>query len=165
MEDLVIETTFKLFDNYNNVSTLAERILTIHNSRIIDNNPIALLEKEQEEIKTSINNLVNCLEKGIVTTSTQNRLIELENKLAMIDTKIAIQKSKQKIQITKDDIIKFLRTSLKKEPQLMLRILIREIILYDDKIEIYYNYIDNKKRPDDDNHRAFSFYSGFFEKY
>ena len=40
----------------------------------------------------------------------------------------------------------------------MIRLLINEIILYDDKVEVYYNFID-KKRPDDLEHQAFCIYS------
>ena len=35
--------------------------------------------------------------------------------------------------------------------------------MYDDKIEIYYNYID-RKRPDADEHQVFSFYKETFSK-
>ena len=39
----------------------------------------------------------------------------------------------------------------------MIRLLVKKIVLFDDKIEIYYNYID-KKKPDDIDHQAFSIY-------
>ena len=45
----------------------------------------------------------------------------------------------------------------------MINLLVNHIILYDDKIEIYYTYID-KKRPDDNDHQVFLFYSETFEK-
>lgn len=38
----------------------------------------------------------------------------------------------------------------------MIDILINRAILYNDKIEIYYNYIN--KRPDDNDNQVFSFY-------
>ena len=40
----------------------------------------------------------------------------------------------------------------------MIRILIKEIILYDDKVEVYYNFTD-KKHPDDLVHQDFYDYS------
>ena len=40
----------------------------------------------------------------------------------------------------------------------MLRAFVKEIVVYNDKIDIYYNYID-AKRPDDLEHQAFSFYT------
>ena len=36
--------------------------------------------------------------------------------------------------------------------------LVNKVILYDDKIEIFYNYID-EKRPDENAHQPFLFYS------
>ena len=39
----------------------------------------------------------------------------------------------------------------------MIKTLVKEVILYDDKVEVYYNCID-KKKPDDLDHRAFCIY-------
>ncbi len=39
----------------------------------------------------------------------------------------------------------------------MITLLVKKVVLYNDKVEIYYNYTDSK-RPDDE-HRVFSFYS------
>ena len=50
-----------------------------------------------------------------------------------------------------------IRKALKKEPRLMIKLLVKEVILYDDKVEIYYNCID-KKRPDDLDHQVFCIY-------
>ena len=46
--------------------------------------------------------------------------------------------------ISKEDIIKFISKCIKKEPLQMIKLLVKEIILFDDKVEIYYNYIDKK---------------------
>ena len=50
-----------------------------------------------------------------------------------------------------------IRKALKKEPRLMIKLLVKEVILYDDKVEIYYNCID-KKEPDDLDHQVFCIY-------
>ena len=55
-----------------------------------------------------------------------------------------------------------IRNALKKEPRLMIKLLVKEVILYDDKVEIYYNCID-KKRPDDLEHQAFCVYRQDYE--
>lgn len=39
----------------------------------------------------------------------------------------------------------------------MIKLLVKEVILYDDKVEIYYNCID-KKKPDDLEHQVFCMY-------
>ena len=48
--------------------------------------------------------------------------------------------------------------ALKKEPYSMIRLLVKEIVLYDDKVEIYYNFI-GKKGPGDLDHQAFCMYT------
>ena len=40
----------------------------------------------------------------------------------------------------------------------IFKFLIKNVVLYDDKIEIYYNYVSNKKRPDEEDRQAFCFY-------
>lgn len=52
----------------------------------------------------------------------------------------------------------FFQEALKQEPQKMLGALVKEIILYDDKIEITYNYT-NRKDPDYKN-QGFLIYEG-----
>ena len=45
--------------------------------------------------------------------------------------------------------------ALKKKPLPLIRLLIKKIVVYNDKIEIYYNYTN---KPDDNSRRAFCFY-------
>lgn len=68
-----------------------------------------------------------------------------------------IERAKSKVQLTPNDIKKFIFKALKKEPLPLIRTLIKQIIMYDDKIEIYYNYTE-KKGPGDLDHQAFCFY-------
>ena len=77
--------------------------------------------------------------------------------------KLLLAKSKEQIQTTKSDIIKYIKYALEKEPKQMISYLINQVVLYDDKVEIYYNYTDYK-RPDEDGHQAFLFYTENFEK-
>lgn len=60
--------------------------------------------------------------------------------------------------IQKHDIVKYLQSAVKKRPLQMIQLLIKQVVLYNDKIEIHFNYTDGK-RPDDELHQAFSFYS------
>ncbi|MDY5439354.1 MAG: hypothetical protein SPG06_01085 [Eubacteriales bacterium] len=107
--------------------------------------------------KQKLLNILNAIEKGIVTLSTKERLEVLENKKVEIENKIEVEKTKTKLQLEKKDVIAFIKKAISKDPRQMVNMLIKEIILYNDKIEIYMNYT-NKKTPDDENHKAFLFY-------
>ena len=101
---------------------------------------------------------MSTIEKGIVTTSTKERLEQLEKQLDQLNEKLIVEKNKDILKTTKNEIVKFIKTALKKEPAPMINLLVKTIVLFDDKIEIYYNYI-NKNSPDCDEHRAFIFHT------
>ena len=72
-----------------------------------------------------------------------------------------IEESKKAVSLTKDRIIEFIIMALRKSPQAMINILVNKIILYDDQIEIYYNYSNTKDPDDNDNRRDFLFCNTF----
>ncbi len=140
---------------------LADKIITAQKSRIKDTTILNILKDEQNSTQKAIDNLLSAIEQGVVTPTTKRRLAELELKLDNINEKLLSEQSKNKTSLTRTDILKFLKKGLKKEPRLLIQQLIDKIILYDDKVEIYYNYIDGK-RPDETSHQAFLFYKEYF---
>ena len=101
--------------------------------------------------------------QGIVTNSTKQRIEELERKLNELNEKIVVERTKEKIQVSREEVMKFIRTSLKKDCKQMLKSLIKEIVLYNDKIEIVYNYVDTKRIKLEDEHKPETFYTEKFE--
>ena len=154
----VIETTIRVLDNPENIDLLVEKIFEANTTRVLQNATLPILEKEKAACQKAIDNLMKAVEQGITSKTTQKRLIELEEKLEDLDVKISIEESKGRIQISRQEIKKFINKALQKEPRQMLRMLIKEIILFDDKIEIYYNHTE-RKRPDEETHQAFCLYT------
>lgn len=105
--------------------------------------------------------MVKAIEQGIVTNTTQARLQELETQLDEIKAKLRIEDAKAKLKLTKPEILKFINKAIRKEPAAMIKLLVKKIVLFDDKIEIYYN-MSERNRPDEDTHQAFSFYTEDF---
>lgn len=58
-----------------------------------------------------------------------------------------MEKYRQGTAVKQDDVIRFVKTGLTKHRKALFHYLIQKIILYNDKMEILYNYID-KKSPD-----------------
>ena len=162
LEELVLDVTLKTFENKTKVNYLAEKILELNNANNNSNSKTTLLENEKTKITKSIENILTAIENGIVTSSTKERLEDLELNLKVINESILYEKSRERIKLQKEDIIKFIKKAIKKEPRLLVKTLVKKIILFDDKIEIYYNYIENRKRPDEEDHQAFSFFSETF---
>jgi len=163
LEELVVEVTFKIFDNPENLNFLADKILELHTKKMESDLVIKSLEKNKADIEDRLKNLLECMERGIVTATTKNRLEELENELSEINEHILVLNSKNKKKVSKEDIKKFIKTSLKKEPDTLIRLLVKKIILFDDKIQIFYNYTDNKNTTTE-TEEEFPIYSESFEK-
>ena len=156
LEQIVMDATYKAFFDTTTVFDIADKVLELHNKRITDNSVITILENEKSRLNKSINNILTAIENGLTSISTQARLTELEDKLSSVQEKLAIEHAKLNTYLTRDDIIKFIKTSIKKSPSQLVRLLVKRVVLYDDRIEITYNYTNNQ-RPDDDDHRVFCF--------
>lgn len=96
LEDLVVDITIKAFTKGTDLNTLAERLLKKLNDQIHDQSILNLLETERNELQKSLNNMLDAVEKGIITSSTKQRIEVLENKLEDIDTKVLLEKSRTK---------------------------------------------------------------------
>ena len=84
-------------------------------------------------------------------------MTELEKTIKEFDNKFLHEKSKIENCVTVDDIKEFILTTLKKTSYALIRNLIKQIVVYDDKIEIFYYY--TSKNPDD-NGRDFTLIEG-----
>ena len=158
LEQLIIDTTKEVLNNPKTLDLITTKIFEAREQRVKDISILNLLEDEQKKLQKALNNILNAIEQGIITNSTKQRIEELETALEIANEKVLLERSKNKIQLSPTDIRNFISKAINKEPHLMIRLLIKEIILYDDKVEVYYNFID-KKQPDDLEHQAFCVYS------
>lgn len=163
LEQIVIDTTLNVFCNTTTVFDLAERIMQRHETRLTENSVLNILEREKKETQRAIDNIMDAMEKGIITSSTKSRLTKLEARLDEVETKIITENAKEKVRMKREDIIRYIKGAIKKNPKQMIRELVKKVILYDDKIQIYYNYTDNKKeRKEADSEKScqpFCFYN------
>ena len=112
IENLVVDTTIKVLSNPSIINNIAEKILESHNQKSKDRTVLNLLLKERQETQRSINNILTAMEKGVITSSTKNRLEELESKLDIVEGKILFEQSQNKFELNKQDIIKYINKSI-----------------------------------------------------
>lgn len=157
IEKIVLDATYEALSTKENIALLVDKILAANKKRIDDASILKLLLSEYNETDKAINNILTAIEQGVFTASTKERLEQLETRKAELNENILIEKSKTKLSITKPNIMKFMLTELRKEPRPMVDALIKKVVLYNDKIEIYYNYTSTKNP--DDTYRDFVFYT------
>lgn len=156
-EQLVVDTLLETLSD-DMINHMAKEILEIQEKKYKSNAVLNILMKDYNQVEKQISNLLNAIMNGITTSSTKEMLENLESKKTDIAYKISLEQSKEKLKVTINDIVKFIKKAISKKPQLMIDLLVKEIVLYNNKIEIHLNYTDNKF-PDDENHQDFSFYS------
>lgn len=148
LESVVIQSLQRAFLDDATISKLADMVLDTNKKRIENNSVISLLQKELNQVNSAINNMLAAIEKGVVTESTTKRLKELEAKQADLREKIVLEQSKEKLNISKNEVVHYLKKAQLSTIEKMTKMLIKLIVLYDDKIEIYCNYTNNKNGPD-----------------
>ena len=164
IEKLIVDITIAALGEKCNLEELVDKIFELNEQRAKVNETLIMLYKEKEECEAATDNLMKAIEQGIVTKTTKQRLEELESRLDELNAKIKIEDAKAEIKLTKPDITKFINKAIRKEPAQIIKLLVKEAVLFEDRIEVYYNIKD--RRPDgDDTHQAFCFYTCKMDEY
>ena len=151
IEDLVVNAIIDTFATNDLIITIAKRIIEVRNKRLENDSVLNLLNNDISKINNKITNILTAIDSGIFTPSTKAHLEELEKQKGELEGKLLIEKTKVNLIITEDDIITHLKTALKKKPKQMIDMLVKEIKLYNDKIEIYFKYNNSSKETINEN--------------
>ena len=149
LESEILDAIISQLSIPENRDFIANKILSYQEEHLEKNEEIEILQKELASVKTSLQNLQNAVLQGIITKTTKNLLIELENREEEITKMIAKKQCQNITKLTKRDITKFLENALKEDAGTLIETLINKIILYNDKKEIYFNSPLKDKSPDD----------------
>jgi len=110
-----------------------------------ENTNLPLYEKQLRDAESGIQNMLNAIQAGILTSSTKERLEQLEETKRELEARIAEEKlAKPKVT---EEFIRFwllrfrkLDMRLKDQRQALVDTFINAIYLYDDKVLITFNY-------------------------
>lgn len=167
LEKLILDVTVKQLSSPKVIDKVVDGLIEMQERQLQANSVIAAMEKEIRQTETAISNIMAAIESGVFTGSTARRLKELESRQEELERQILIERSKQAVKLKESDIRKYYEQALRSEPQMLINFLIKEIILYDDKIEIYLNS-PIRTNPDggtsdDDTPSGLLFYSEIIE--
>ena len=99
-----------------------------------------VVTKELEKVNTAIENMLQALEAGIITESTNQRLKDLEIRRTDIRAKIEKEKHQKDCRLTEQSILSFFATVLKLSGRQLIQLLIKKIVLYNDRMEILFEH-------------------------
>ena len=115
-----------------------------------ENPAIQLLKQRLNETETALNNLLKAIEEGIITSTTKQRMLELEQTRDEINLKL-IKEEMKKPTITKEGLVLWLnqiqtmRLETKEHKQRLIDCFANAVYLYDDKLVITFNYKEATK--------------------
>ncbi len=162
LEQLVIDTIITEINNANTIDFIVKNILLLQEQQIKANSSLIFLQRELKQVETSLNNIVAAIERGVISNTTTKRLHELEEQQENLQRQILIEKSKTTIKLSEKEVRAYFEQALKLEPQMLINYFVKQIILYDDKIEIIFNspLKNNIGGKSSDECQGFSFYKG-----
>ena len=142
LEDLVVSETMKLIQNDAVIDSLVAAVMELQNR---ESTSLPLYEKQLRETETGIQNMLNDIQAGILTSSTKERLEALEAQKKDLEAKIAEEKLAKPVM--KEEFVRFwllhfrkLDLSQKEQRQALIDTFINAVYLYDDKVLITFNY-------------------------
>ena len=145
IESLVINTTLEVFASDTNLRTLAEKIAERQLIRLNNCSVLNILQEEHTKVSQAIGNILKNAEQGLITKSIQERLQQLEEKQSSLHEKIEIEKSKTRLVLKPEDITQYIRKALQKKPRELIDLLVKEVIVFNDKIQIIYSQVPPAK--------------------
>ena len=152
IEDIVINTTWQLLSDNDSVKALAELICRRINEKSRNNANIKSLETKRTAALKASRNLIAAIEQGIITEQTKERLKELETQISQLDFDIEQEKQRTFAEISPEKVIRFLNKAICGSVQdisvrkALVKYLIRDIVLYNDKIIINYYFAEPLKK-------------------
>ena len=145
LEDLVFKTTIDYVLQPQVIQAVAEQVVTKFNSEITKTATLENLENELKVKEKAINSLLSAIEQGLITKSAKDRLIALETQKDELEAKISLEKAKQIKPLEVDKVKAFLdffahrKYENDQEKNEFFNSFINRVVLYDDKILIFYN--------------------------
>ena len=147
LEDLVVNETMKMIRDDDSIQSIVDAVMILQEQ---ENTVLPLLEKQMKDIENGIENLLNAIQAGVLTSSTKGRLEKLEAQQKELEIRIAEEKlAKPKVSA---EFVKFWLTNFRKlDPNVkshretLINTFVNAVYLYDEKVLITFNYKDGTK--------------------
>ena len=139
IEGIINDFLIEQFTIPKNLEEIVNNIYEVQKKNISKDNTLTTIKKNLQKTNTSISNILLAIEKGIFTTTTKQRLEDLEKQKQELTEKLVIEQSKQTFEISKEYIEEYIKSTMKKCPERAIELLVKTIKVYNNKIEIELN--------------------------
>ena len=136
IENLVVEQTMALVMNEVLMEQITDRLMELQGQESFD---LQLLKKQLKEAEKGVENMLNAIQMGIITESTKQRLMDLEEQKTRLEQQILTEQIENPT-LSREQIKSFLdqfkKTDIEDEAQRQRLIdgFVNAVFVYDDKI-------------------------------
>ena len=148
-EDFIVERTLKIL-NPANIKMIAQRAAA---AQLIDRSLLDAMSRRLQDAKTGIVNILRAIEQGIITPSTKERLIALENEKASLEDEIRFEETKQMAtKVTTKEVAYWLESFTVDQEHThefkrrLIDALVNNIFVFEDHVVVAYNYKDGTEQ-------------------
>lgn len=151
IEDKVFEVCCEVL-NGGFIPHIVDAAYKIHQEELEANIAVINLQSLLSEKEKALSNILKAIEQGIFTSTTKQRLTELEEEVESIKYQIVCEKAKAEESLTKEDYYDFLSDFMGKQvrneafKQEVIDLLIRQVVVFRDRICITFNYSPDDKK-------------------
>lgn len=143
VENIIYDELVKRLSDDKLIELLSVRFEKYQKKKLNDNSVLDNLKARLKETEKGINNLVNAIEQGIITSSTKDRLVALEAEKDELIQSIRDEEMNSKIVITKEDFVywfKQIRSNAEDKDKLF-ECFLKSAYYYDDHVLINSNLL------------------------
>lgn len=179
LEDLVINTTLGFLTDDATVDKIVQSVYATLERAAKDSSQLKTLENKKTKALNASKNLISAIEQGIITEQTKIRLQELEKEIGYLEHEIEKEKARTQMYLTKEQIKQYIKSKISSNSssyefrKMLVNTFIREIIFFEDRLIIAYNFTDHSEpvsldvkttktiEKQSESASAFSFYSKY----
>lgn len=149
LEKIVLDIVIAQLGDERQIDYIVRGIMAEQQRQANNNTVMNLLKKEQRNTQTSINNIMSAIEQGVITSTMTKRLKELESRQEELEQQIAIEKNRQAVMLTERQIREYYLQALRLEAKMLINYIVKQVVLFDDRVEIHLNSPNKEKSPDE----------------
>ena len=139
LENFILNAIIEEMSKPQILDNIVSSLLCQQDKLIAESSLLKVLTSEKTKVENALNNLVNAIEQGIISNTTNKRLHELERQQEDLERQILIERSRQSVRLSEAEIREYYEKALRLEPQMLINYLVKEIILFNDRVEIHFN--------------------------
>lgn len=148
LENLIVKIIHHMLNEPKNIDYLASEIIKANRNHLSQQSVLNTLIRERDDLQKALSNIIKAIEQGLINDSMKKRMNELEEQIKILEDKITVEEYKKQKELSYENVVAYLQKAIQLKPKPLILTLIQKIVVYDDRLEIFFNYT-KENNPDD----------------